>query len=736
MPRHCPRQGTTLPVAFLEGKEICEAYRLATDEADKWREDYPEFERLMNNGLLEDLDSDLPEVNDGSLAASLFKFAKRTIRKKMGGRVKLIEGDEQWLAELAQIQWKDTILPNAKSKASPRRKWKDIVRKAAGYGGQPIVTLFVQRGNYTGADFIAPYAPDVKLEAGKDSDEDSDIIFWDCYFSKLQLKNMLEDAKEEMEEAKENKAAWKQRHADAKLATEEYGQRKAHHETMQAEDSSIPDFDEDEPAAFDEDEPEPYNIWDIAQLEEIIESGAVSDRPGNEEHSDKMANGVKTTGFHFYISWQRGVNSPFTMHFNAKGHDDPVREWSNPDPTGDVPCHYLYCYQDFINPYGIGIVKLAGGTQNVLDYFRKADVLATQLGLRRPKIVSGDTGQTDWDSMVMEEDATWEVGNAKVDFVDIADGVYDHLPERASMYQTSLQKVLPMGDTTIAGGSSGDPQVGRTPQALKMAAGNLSIDDDDFIENVDECYAAVARSMINTHFANMQGSDLMKLTGDQADILYKAGIEDLAPDPQTGKASRELEVWWDDVRANFDFEMETDDEKMADDATKLEGYKAATEFLSNPNTQTLIQQAQAGQPLILGTKKVDLGELIGSMLALTTDNDKIITDVTPDEMQQEQQARDAQAAAMATAAAGATGAAGGEPPVADDSLPGGDLNMDGEITPEEAAQNVQMVMQQYEVDEETAAGMLEAERQEWPIEEIISTFAPNYQAQETLEPAI
>lgn len=720
-------------MAFLEGKEICEAYRLATDEADKWREDYPEFERLMNNGLLEDMESDLPEVNDGSLAASLFKLAKRVIRKKMGGRVKLLDRDDAWLAELAQLQWENTILPNAKSKASPRRKWKDAVRKAAGYGGQPIITLFVERGNYTGADFIVPYAPDVKLEAGKDSDEDSDIIFWDCYFTKLQLKNMLEDAKEEMKEAAENKAAWEQRRDEAKVAVADYDERKAAHEAMQAEDPTIPDFDEERPE-FDEDEPEPYNIWDIEQLEEIIESGAVSDRPGNEEHSDKAANGIKTTGFHFYISWQRGVNAPFTMHFNKKDHDNPVRQWSNPDPTGDVPCHYLYCYQDFINPYGIGIVKLAGGTQNVLDYFRKADVLATQLGLRRPKIISGDTTQTDWDSMVMEEDATWETGNAKVDFVDMADGVYTELPNRMSMYQTSLQKVLPMGDTTISAGSSGDPQVGRTPQALKMAAGNLSIDDEDFTENVDECHAAVARSMINTHFANMQGSDIMKLTGDQADILFKAGVEDLAPDPVTGEAPRELEVWWDDVRANFDFEMQTEDDKMTDDATKLEGYKAATDFLSNPNTQTLIQQAQSGRPLILGSKKIDLGELVGSMLSLTTDNDKIVTDVTPDEMKQQEEARlvaeqEAAAAAAATAQPGA-----GAPAPAAGGLPDADLNMDGEITPEEAAQNVQLVMQEYQVDEETAAAMLEAERQEWPFDEIIATFAPNYVPEESMEP--
>jgi hypothetical protein len=50
--------------------------------------------------------------------------------------------------------------------ATPRRKWKDAVRKSAIYGGQPIINLFTEHGS----DFIVPYAQDVKLEAGKVSD--------------------------------------------------------------------------------------------------------------------------------------------------------------------------------------------------------------------------------------------------------------------------------------------------------------------------------------------------------------------------------------------------------------------------------------------------------------------------------------------------------------------------------------------------------------------------------------
>lgn len=663
-------------MAFLDTKEICEAYEQATKEALIWREDYPEYERLMNNGLLEALDENLPEVNDGSLAASLFKLAKRVLRKNMGGRAVTLDDDDAWKTELANIMWEKRILKNARSQASPRRKWKDGVRKSAGYGGQPIITLFVERGKHTGADFIVPYALDVKLEAGKVSDEDSDIIFWDVYYTKLQVRNMIEQAEAEMKQAKES----------------------------------------DENA---------YNKWDIACLKEILESNEEVERPGNEENSDVSDKGVIRKGYHFYIAFQRGENAPFTMMHTKK--KTPVREWSNPDPTGDTPVHYLYCYQDFVNPYGVGIVQLAGGTQNVLDYFRQADVLATQIGIRRPRIVSGQTDEIDFDSLTYTEDAIWDIGNAKLDMVDMADGVYRELPGRISQYQTSLQKIIPMGDTSASASDSGDPMQSKTPAGVKLQAANLSIDDDDFMENVDECYAVVAQSMINTHFANMQGNDLLKLTADEQQILEKAGIE--FPVGEDGQPSRELDIAWDEARATFEFEVDPEADKTTDDAQQLEGLTGVTEFLSNPNTQALLAQAATGQPLMLGSKKIDLGELIGTIVALSTDNDKIVTEVSPEELQEAQMM--AQQQAMAGQVDPATGmpmedSMMEQPAVEGEVMP--QLGMEGmegqqpEISDQEAEANLMAVMEQYNVDQETAAAMLEAERQGWSDEEIADAF--------------
>lgn len=716
---------------YLNEKEIFEAYEASSDEADQWRKEYPEYERLADNGLLEDdYDDELPEVNDGSLAASLFKLAKRVIKKKMAGRATATDRDDEWLTELANIYWEKKILKNAKSKASPRRKWKDAVRKAAIFGGQPIITLFVERGNYTGADFIVPYAQDVKLEAGKDSDEDSDILFWDVYYTKLGFRRLIQQAKAEMAEEKEEKAAWKQRKAEYETQKAAYDAEREFNPTM----PEMPDFDEEEPKA--------YNRWDIPAMEKIAKTDPADQRPGQQSpRSEQQENGVKKTGYHFFISFQRGVDAPFTMCFPNEGNKGKrgkvkscaIREWSNPDPTGDVPVHYLYCYQDFVNPYGVGIVKLAGGTQNVLDYMRKIDILATQIGVRPPKVVYGDEDDVDEESMVMAQDATWYVGNTKVEPWQMANGVYNQLPARINMYQTSLQKFIPTGDTSISGSDSGDPMVARTPQALKMADAALSIDDEDFAENVDECYEAVAASMINTHFANMQGADLFKLSEDDRDILEKAGIP-FDIDPATGQKSLELEIEWDEARSQFEFEMNADADQSTDDAMKLEGLTTVVNFMKDPTTQQFIA---GGQEIILGSKKLNPGELIGEIISLSTENDKILTDATPEDLQNAQAEKIAQAQAAAAAGGGMdpnTPPVDGDMPIEDEMIDEDRMPLPSDMTEdaidpnaltpeeEEAGAKIQELVELYNIEPEIAAAMLEAEDQGYEPEEVLESM--------------
>lgn len=634
--------------SLTDDKEICDLYTQAKDESKIWRKDYHEYERLAENGLLEDLDPDLPETNDGSLAASLFKLPKRIINSDKKGRATALDADDQWITELANMQWENEIIPNANSQAPFHRKWKDAVRKAAIYGSVPLITLFVERGEYIGADFIVALPQDVKLEPGKVSDYDSDVMFWDVYFTKQQVKSMIERAKKENQESKENK-----------------------------EENS-------------------YNKWFVDELEKILKDKQEEEsRDADEDHRHEDTGAARQKGIKFCIVFQRGVNAPFYMiHPSTKKR---VREWTNPDPTGDLPIHFLYCYQDFINPYGVGIVKLAGGTQNVLDTMRQYDVLATQLGFRPPISIGGDISETDLDSIVYGQDEQWMIGNATVQREEISTQVYQALPDRISMYKTSLNQLIPTGDTSI-GSDAGDPQYSKTPAGVKFQQANLSIDDEDFKDNVDMTYEAVAKSMINTHFANMQGTDLVRLNDDEREILIKAGLDfpvDEAGEPLTN----ELELIWDEARATFDFEMDAESDQTQDEEKRLEALLKVVELRQ---TDPTIDQA-----LQMSGKRLNVGELFSEIISLTSKNDKIIEDISPEDQQALEERAIQEAAAVKSADA----------PVEEQADP-----QEPEIDPDDEQElvNIQAIQEEYGVSEHIASAMREAELQGADEEQIVS----------------
>lgn len=718
-------------MAFLDKSDLKKIYNTSKTEAHIWREDYPAYERLANNDLMDNLDKNLPEVNDGSLAAALFKLPKRIVNKKLSGTVKAINRDEVWLSELANLQWENEIIPNANTQAPFIRKWKDAVRKAAIYGSVPLITLSVERNDKTYTDFIVAQPQDVTLEPGKVSDYDSDVLFWDVYYTNLQWENMIEQAKSEQKEHENDLKAY-----EAAKVSKVIGH-------VDAQETEQP--------------PEPYNKWDIPGMETILAGDFKEERSSLDTPRQEQDKAVRPTGIKVCITYQRGVNAPFYMYHSAT--DTTVREWSNPDPTGDVPIHFLYCYQDFINPYGIGIVKLAGGTQNVMDYMTQADVLATQLGLRPPINIPGDATDVDIDSLVYAQDALWFTGSSNVERVEISNDIYRELPGRMTMYNARLQKLIPTGDTSLSASESGDSTQSKTPAGVKLAAANLSIDDEDFKDNLYVTYQAVAKSMINTHFANMEGEDLMKLTDDERELLMKGGL-DFTPDPATGELSNQLEVVWDTVRGTFDFEVDPEQDKAKDDADKLEGLTRVAELAAADPTFVA--------DLMSAGKKFNKGELMAEIVALTSDNDKIITDISPDEQQQQEEnaPADPNAPEQKTPAdtvsfkdlvsSGATDAAAtvleqiGLPSqgllangvmhaeaqnqmAMPSEMPQEQATDQGTEQPQEGAEpshggmsqseiqaNVDAVMQEYGVDEQTALTALAAEAQGFPPEDVVA----------------
>lgn len=653
-------------------EQLFSQYTQDKKDGKEWKKDYPEFERLANNELLPSLDENLPETNDGSLSAALFKLPKRIVPDDLTGSPRALDREDLWINEFAKIEWEKNIVPNANTQAPFEEKWKDAVRKAGIYGFCPLITIQTVANGKASVDFINAYPHDVTLEVGKVSVTDSDRVWWDIYFSKEQIENIIKSEELEKKKAKEE-------------------QREA------------------------------FTTWNIKALKELISSKGEVDRLTPEETpkglDDKT---VKKGGFKITMCFQRGVNS--TFYGLAHGTKEIVREYTNPDPTGDIPVHFLYCYQDFINPYGIGIVKLAGGTQNVLDYMRQADVLATQIGIRPPILISGDTTETDLDSFVYGQDVIWFAGKATVQRQELGNNVYNQLPTRIGMYKTSLNNLIPTGDTTISA-ESGDPQYSKTPAGVKFQQSNLSIDDEDFKDKLFLAYNQVGKSMINTHFANKQGSDIMLLTEPERERIFKSSPE-LFPefqeqvDPETGEVlppSNELEVIWDNARASFDFEVDAEPDKAKDESERLDGALRVLELVNAD--PTLPQELQ------MSGKKLNKGELLADIIGLLTDNDKIIVDISPEEQIQAEQMQSQQ--------------------MVDQSMPeqmespeeqsqdlGPELPQEN-LEPDEAqmSQQVAEVMDSLGVDEKTAAFVLDAKLNGFSDEQILDAIERNTNGQ-------
>jgi hypothetical protein len=194
----------------------------------------------------------------------------------------------------------------------------------------------------------------------------------------------------------------------------------------------------------------------------------------------------------------------------------------------------------------------------------------------------------------------------------------------------------------------------------------------------------------------MQGSDLMRLNDDEREILMKAGLE-FPVDPMTGEPmTNELEIIWDEARATFDFEMDAESDRTTDEAERLEGLLKIIELRGLDPTLE--------QSLQMSGKQLNLGELFSEIIHLTTKNDKIITDISPEDMEAQQMQMEEQQMMEQQA-----------------MQPEQPMEQGMEIDPEDQVElnNIQAISEQYGVSENIASAMREAEMQGADQEQIM-----------------
>jgi len=522
---------------YLEKSELKDAYYEAERVALDWFKPFNEYERLAGNKLSKTLAKNMPRVNDGSLAASLLETPMQVFPSLQPGKFTSTSNKTAWVNELANIIWKTKIMPNANTQASFFDKEQMALYRALKYGAQPRYNFFVSSETYTGSDWSLPYVRNVKLEPGKFSVEDCDYIFMDVYYTKIQLKKIIEQQKQEAKTAKEE------------------GRK-------------------------------PDTSWDIKALQKLADMSMTSkemeEQNINERDKQINSSGIKTTA-----CFNRGIGAPFYMFSKHLEAGECLREWTNPDPTGDLPITMQYCYETLESPYGIGRVELAGPTQNVLDYMTQAHVLATQLGLQPPKKLMGPIDTTNLSSIVNQPDALWVLGNAQLDIVQPTSSVYSQFPANFGLYKSQLQTLQGRTDGSVSA-ESGNPSFSKTNAGVKQQEERTNSQDNYLRNKADTASAKMSQKMMNVHMAQMQGADLLDIAEDDAERLLAAGYFD--DNPQTEEPSmNEIPIMYDELRETFKFEYDARPEADNDEKDRwLELIDIAT---SNPTVIPMVQQS-------------------------------------------------------------------------------------------------------------------------------------------------
>ena len=461
--------------------ELVDAYVSAQKYAEHWFKPFDEYERIAANLPSEALPPNFPKVTDGTLSALLAETPMRIWGQLQTGRVVALNNPtdkfEDWKTELANIIWTNKIIPNANYKAPFFSKLQIALHKALIYGSQPSFTFMVNTPGYVGSDFDLPEIRNVKLEPGKVSDLDSDYVWLDRHYTKIQLRGIIETAKNYKDNAG----------------------------------------------------------WDIKALKEIYDSDAFT----RQDEASQSAEARKVTDYGkvvtFSTCYHRGFGAPFTTIYKGSSENDKkvVRRQKNQNLMGDIPINFIYNQRNLTNPYGVGQIELAGPTQNMVDFFVSAHSLATQIGLDSPIKISGDVEDTgmDLDSIVFEPGAHWEVGQGDASLVSIANGFYNNFSNALSMYKTQVMNQQGTSDATVPGGDSGDSRYSKTPAGVKYQQERTNAKDNYLRQRSDEFVSALAKNLLNTCIQNMNGTEAISITEEQSEKLSAAGVD--MPDPQS-----------------------------------------------------------------------------------------------------------------------------------------------------------------------------------------------------------
>lgn len=523
-------------MAYLDKKTLGDEYEETKDHHRRYFDYFDEYERLARNIPSDKIAKNLPKVTDGTLAAIVQEQPKRIIQQIPTGSVNC--EDYPLLAEVAGYVLANELLPQANTQGSVLQKSWIMANKALIYGMQASYTFFSQTAGRFHTDFIIPYIKDILIEKGKVYGPDSNKLFMRSWYTKSDLKRIIEEE-----------------------------------DRLSKQDKSY------------------KSTWDLKKLAQLQTFG---DTKENEDKTPfEREKGISHGGIEIIHCFQNGIANPFYSYAPAMGKKNEsgeiIREWTNPDPRGKMPIDFMYCNVDLSNPYGRGAVEISGGVQNLIDHQMVMFQFMTTLMAAPPLQVWGNLNRS---TLKYEPNAIWDMGaqqSSRADPLNISNSSINNFPTNYGLLKSQILNINSSLDSSVSA-ESGNPGFSKTPAGIQNNQQRLSISDNYLRKQFEKWFSDMSETSINIFFSEMEGNGELVVPEDKLAKLTPEALKEYL-DPKTDK----IRIPYSDISETvFKFEVDASSSEVkdkSDNAEKLtELLRIAQNILSDEQKYRLVKQ--------------------------------------------------------------------------------------------------------------------------------------------------
>lgn len=524
-------------MAILDTKDdIKDALNDAEKHFKPYFEPLDEFERLARNKPHPSvLKARLPSVTDGTLAAVVQAQPRRIIQQLPTGRVQDPLHPE--LALLADFIWTEQILPHACTNGEPLQKAWIASTKAKTFGSQPSHQFFNNTGEYYGGDFVLPYIKDVLPEPGKLNANDSNVVLMISWWTKNQVKRLIEREKLLKRRARERGELYEST----------------------------------------------WNLRALAELLDELQPKDEANKTANERQNDRNVPYAKLVH-----AFQLGRGASFFTY--SPKLDKLVRARPNPDPRGCIPVKYLYDNLDLSNPLGRGAIELSGGMQNLLDSEVQRYQWTNVYNMQPALMKWGNVNKT---QVKWKPNHLIDMGNdqnAKLEPLLAQSRAITDFPRNYGLMKSQILNLTNNQDTSISA-ESGNPSFSKTQAGVNAQQERIAVDDNYFRKQFETWFEAVAEDMLNIHFAESSGVREIKLTEE---FLKRAKFNKDFTSEFFSVDGNTAVVLYDAIKTELRFKVDASTTQLKDDNDQkerlVELLELETKFPGTVKRDPLIQR--------------------------------------------------------------------------------------------------------------------------------------------------